>query len=67
MLAEMWRRNFPMADEDCFLLINEIAIAYENNTVSAESCMDEISFIVKERLRGKKERFDCMLNEVGDD
>ena len=66
MLSDMWKRNFPMADDDCFLLIGEIACAYENNEVSAESCMEEILLIVKERQAGKQELCKRIRNEVGE-
>ena len=61
MLSDMWKRNSPVADFDAFALVCEIADAYHNDTVSAESCMEEILALViaknvstKERLKKKK-------------
>ena len=64
MLSDMWKRNSPMADFDAFALICEIADAYHNDTVSAESCMEEILEIVIARNNSKKERFDSMQKVI---
>lgn len=60
MLSDMWKRNSPMADFDAFALVCEIADAYHNDTVSAESCMDEILALVIAKDISTKERFDNM-------
>ena len=57
MLSDMWKRNFPMADFDAFMLVSEIVCAYENRTVSPESCMEEISAIFLAKQKSEKERF----------
>ena len=64
MLSDMWKRNSPVADFDAFALICEIADAYHNDTVSAESCMEEILEIVIARNNSKKERFDDMQKVI---
>lgn len=56
MLAEMWRRDFPMADYDMDLLLAEIVQAYRNHYVSPESCMEEIAYIIETRTESKKQR-----------
>ena len=56
MLAEMWQRDFPMADFDMDLLISEIVSAYRAGTVSPESCMEEIAYIIETRTDSKKKR-----------
>lgn len=60
MLSDMWKRNFPMADFDAFMLVGEIVFAYENRTVSPESCMEEISAIFHAKQESEKERFDSI-------
>ena len=67
MLSDMWKRNSPMADFDAFALVCEIADAYHNDTVSAESCMEEILAIVIARNNSKKERFDSMQKVISDE
>lgn len=67
MLSDMWKRNSPVADFDAFALICEIADAYHNDTVSAESCMEEILEIVIARNNSKKERFDNMQKVISDE
>ena len=67
MLSDMWKRNSPVADFDAFALICEIADAYHNDTVSAESCMEEILEIVIARNNSKKERFDSMQKVISDE
>lgn len=57
MLSEMWACGFPMADCDCLETIGEIADAYNGGTVSAESCIEEISLLVGTRRDKLKERF----------
>lgn len=64
MLSDMWKRNSPMADFDAFALVCEIADAYHNNTVSAESCMDEILALVIAKDISTKERFDNMQKVI---
>lgn len=64
MLSDMWKRNSPMADFDAFALVCEIADAYHNDTVSAESCMDEILAIVIAKDISTKERFDNMQKVI---
>lgn len=64
MLSDMWKRNSPMADFDAFALVCEIADAYHNDTVSAESCMDEILALVIAKDISTKERFDNMQKVV---
>ena len=64
MLSDMWKRNSPVADFDAFALICEIADAYHDDTVSAESCMEEILAIVIARNISKKERFDSMQKVI---
>ena len=64
MLSDMWKRNSPVADFDAFALVCEIADAYHNDTVSAESCMEEILEIVIARNNSKKERFDSMQKVI---
>lgn len=64
MLSDMWKRNSPMADFDAFALVCEIADAYHNDTVSAESCMDEILAIVIAKDISAKERFDNMQKVI---
>ena len=67
MLSDMWKRNSPVADFDAFALVCEIADAYHNDTVSAESCMEEILAIVTARNISKKERFDDMQKVISDE
>lgn len=64
MLSDMWKRNSPMAGFDAFALVCEIADAYHNDTVSAESCMDEILALVIAKDISTKERFDNMQKEI---
>ena len=64
MLSDMWERNSPMADFDAFALVCEIADAYHNDTVSAESCMDEILALVIAKDISTKERFDNMQKVI---
>lgn len=64
MLSNMWKRNSPMADFDAFALVCEIADAYHNDTVSAESCMDEILALVIAKDISTKERFDNMQKVI---
>ena len=67
MLSDMWKRNSPIADFDAFALVCEIADAYHNDTVSAESCMEEILAIVIARKNSTKERFDDMQKVISDE
>ena len=67
MLSDMWKMNSPMADFDAFALVCEIADAYHNDTVSAESCMEEILAIVIARKNSTKERFDDMQKVISDE
>lgn len=67
MLSDMWKRNSPMADFDAFALVREIADAYHNDTVSAESCMDEILALVIAKDISTKERFDNMQKVISDE
>ena len=67
MLSDMWKRNSPVADFDAFALVCEIADAYHNDTVSAESCMEEILAIVIDRKNSTKERFDSMQKVISDE
>ena len=67
MLSDMWKMNSPMADFDAFALVCEIADAYHNDTVSAESCMEEILAIVIARKNSTKERFDSMQKVISDE
>lgn len=64
MLSDMWKRNSPMADFDAFALVCEIADAYHNDTVSAESCMDEILALVIAKDISTKEHFDNMQKVI---
>lgn len=64
MLSDMWKRNSPMTDFDAFALVCEIADAYHNDTVSAESCMDEILALVIAKDISTKERFDNMQKVI---
>lgn len=64
MLSDMWKRNSPMADFDAFALVCEIADAYHNDTVSAESCIDEILALVIAKDISTKERFDNMQKVI---
>ena len=64
MLSDMLKRNSPMADFDAFALVCEIADAYHNDTVSAESCMDEILALVIAKDISTKERFDNMQKVI---
>lgn len=64
MLSDMWKRNSPMSDFDAFALVCEIADAYHNDTVSAESCMDEILALVIAKDISTKERFDNMQKVI---
>lgn len=67
MLSGMWKRNSPMADFDAFALVCEIADAYQNDTVSAESCMDEILALVIAKDISTKERFDSLKEAISDE
>ena len=67
MLSDMWKRNSPMADFDAFALVCEIAGAYQNDTVSAESCMDEILALVIAKNISTRERFDDMQKVISDE
>lgn len=67
MLSDMWKRNSPMTDFDAFALVCEIADAYHNDTVSAESCMDEILALVIAKDISTKERFDNMQNVISNE
>ena len=67
MLSDMWKRNSPMADFDAFALVCEIADAYHNDTVSAESCMDEILALVIAKDISTKERFDNLKEAISDE
>ena len=67
MLSDMWKRNSPMADFDAFALVCEIADAYHNDTVSAESCMDEILALVIAKDISTKERFDSLKEAISDE
>lgn len=67
MLSDMWKRNSPMADFDAFALVCEIADAYHNGTVSAESCMDEILALVIAKDISTKERFDNLKEAISDE
>ena len=64
MLSDMWKINSSMADFDAFALVCEIADAYHNDTVSAESCMDEILALVIAKDISTKERFDNMQKVI---
>lgn len=64
MLSDMWKRNSPMADFDAFALVCEIADAYHNDTISAESCMDEILALVIAKDISTKEHFDNMQKVI---
>lgn len=64
MLSDMWKKNSPMADFDAFALVCEIADAYHNDTVSAESCMDEILALAIAKDISTKERFDNMQKVI---
>ena len=67
MLSDMWKRNSPMADFDAFALVCEIADAYHNGTVSAESCMDDILALVIAKNISTKERFDNMQKVISNE
>ena len=67
MLSDMWKRNSPIADFDAFALVCEIADAYHNDTVSAESCMEEILALVVAKNVSTKERFDNMQKVISDE
>ena len=56
-----------MADFDAFALVCEIADAYHNDTVSAESCMEEILALVIAKNVSTKERFDNMQKVISDE
>ena len=56
-----------MADFDAFALVCEIADAYHNDTVSAESCMDEILALVIAKDISTKERFDNMQKVISNE
>lgn len=66
MLSEMWGCGFPMADFDCLETIGEIADAYKDKAVSAESCMEEIALMVQTRREKLGERF-AKMQEVTED
>ena len=67
MLSDMWKRNSPIADFDAFALVCEIADAYHNDTVSAESCMEEILALVIAKNASTKERFYNMQKVISND
>lgn len=67
MLSDMWKRNSPIADFDAFALVCEIADAYHNDTVSAESCMEEILALVIAKNISTKERFDSMQEVISNE
>ena len=67
MLSDMWKRNSPVADFDAFALVCEIADAYHNDTVSAESCMEEILALVIAKNVSTKERFYSMQKVISDE
>ena len=67
MLSDTWKRNSPMADFDAFALVCEIADAYHNDTVSAESCLDEILALVIAKNISTKERFDNMQKVISNE
>ena len=67
MLSDMWKRNSPIADFDAFALVCEIADAYHNDTVSAESCMEEILALVIAKNVSTKERFDSMQKVISNE
>ena len=67
ILSDMWKMNSPIADFDAFALVCEIADAYHNDTVSAESCMEEILAIVISRKNSTKERFDDMQKVISNE
>ena len=67
MLSDMWKNNSPIADFDAFALVCEIANAYHNDTVSAESCMEEILALVIAKNVSTKERFDNMQNVISNE
>lgn len=67
MLSDMWKRNSPIADFDAFALVCEIADAYHNDTVSAESCMEEILALVIAKDISTKERFDSMQEVISNE
>ena len=67
MLSDMWKRNSPVADFDAFALVCEIADAYHNDTVSAESCMEESLALVIARNISTKERFDDMQKVISNE
>lgn len=67
MLSDMWKINSPMADFDAFALVCEIADAYHNDTLSAESCMDEILALVIAKNISTKERFDNMQKVISNE
>ena len=56
-----------MADCDAFALVCEIADAYRNDTVSAESCMEEILALVIAKNVSTKERFDNMQKVISNE
>lgn len=56
-----------MADFDAFALVCEIADAYRNDTVSAESCMDEILALVIAKDISTKERFNNLKEAISDE
>ena len=67
MLSDMWKWNSPIADFDAFALVCEIADAYHNDTVSAESCMEEILALVVAKNVSTKERFDNMQKVISNE
>ena len=67
MLSDMWKRNSPVADFDAFALVCEIADAYHNDTVSAESCMEEILALVIAKNVSTKERFNNMQKVISNE
>ena len=67
MLSDMWKMNSPIADFDAFALVSEIADAYHNDTVSAESCMEEILALVIAKDVSTKERFGTMQKVISNE
>ena len=67
MLSDMWKMNSPIADFDAFALVCEIADAYHNDTVSAESCMEEILALVIAKNISTKERFYSMQKVISNE
>ena len=66
-LSDMWKSNSPIADFYVFALVCEIADAYHNGTVSAQSCMEEILALVIAKNVSTKERFDSMQKVISNE